>query len=463
MSRNKWITNLIEITFIHIHLGGKNMSMFLDQVTIHVKAGDGGNGMVSFRREKFVPDGGPSGGDGGRGGDVIFVVDEGLRTLMDFRMNRHFKSSPGEKGMTKGMHGRGAKDLYIKVPPGTTVKNAETGAILGDLVEHEETLIVAKGGRGGRGNIRFASPRNPAPEIAENGEPGQEFDIEMELKVLADVGLVGFPSVGKSTLLSVVSSARPKIGAYHFTTLVPNLGMVTTEDGRSFVMADMPGLIEGASQGVGLGTQFLRHIERTRVLLHIIDMSASEGRDPYEDFQIINQEMESHNLRLLERPQIIVANKMDMPEAEENLKSFKEKLAAEKENEFEEDIPVFPISAVAHKGLQALLSTTADLLETTPAFPVYEPEEEDEAVLYKFQKEEKQFNLTREPDGTWVLTGEPLEKLFKMTNFDHDESSMRFARQLRSMGVDDELRSRGAKGGDIVRLDKYDFEFEFVE
>ncbi|WP_047391726.1 GTPase ObgE [Pisciglobus halotolerans] len=437
--------------------------MFLDQVSIHVKAGNGGNGMVSFRREKYVPDGGPSGGDGGRGGDIIFIVDEGLRTLMDFRMNRHFKATSGENGMTKGMHGKGAKDLYVKVPPGTTVKNAETGKIIGDLVSDGETLVVAKGGRGGRGNIRFATPRNPAPEIAENGEPGQEFDIEMELKVLADVGLVGFPSVGKSTLLSVVSSARPKIGAYHFTTLVPNLGMVRTDDGRSFVMADMPGLIEGASQGVGLGTQFLRHIERTRVLLHVIDMSASEGRDPYEDYQIINNELESYNLRLLERPQIIVANKMDMPDAEENLQAFKEKLGANQEDEFGEDPIIFPISSIAHQGIQALLNATADLLEKTPEFPMYEPEEaeEDQSVLYQFTPEEKSFTVTRESDGTWVLSGEKLEKLFKMTNFEHDESSLRFARQLRTMGVDEELRSRGAKNGDIVRIEK--FEFEFME
>ena len=440
------------------------MSMFLDQVKINVKAGDGGNGMVSFRREKYVPDGGPSGGDGGNGGNIIFIVDEGLRTLLDFRFNRHFKAPHGENGMTKGMHGRGAKDLTVKVPPGTVVKNAETGRVLGDLIEDGQTLVVAKGGRGGRGNIRFATPRNPAPEIAENGEPGQEFEIEMELKVLADVGLVGFPSVGKSTLLSVVSSARPKIGAYHFTTLVPNLGMVRTEDGRSFVMADMPGLIEGASQGVGLGIQFLRHIERTRVLLHIIDMSGSEGRDPYDDFQVINKELESYNLRLLERPQIIVANKMDMPESEENLKVFRKKIQELKENEYDEDIAIFPISSVTHKGINALMCKTADLLENTQPFPVYdEIEEEEESVLYKYTPEEKPYTLTREPDASWTLGGAKLIKLFQMTNFDHDESALRFARQLRSMGVDAELRERGAKNGDIVRMKDQEFEFEYLE
>ena len=434
------------------------MSMFLDQVTIDVKAGKGGDGMVAFRREKYVPDGGPAGGDGGRGGDVILVVDEGLRTLMDFRFNRHFKAQPGENGMSKGMHGRGSEDTYVKVPQGTTVRDAETGALLGDLIENGQTLVVAKGGRGGRGNIRFASPRNPAPEIAENGEPGQERKIELELKVLADVGLVGFPSVGKSTLLSVISSARPKIGAYHFTTLVPNLGMVTTSDGRSFAAADLPGLIEGASQGVGLGTQFLRHIERTRVILHVIDMSGMEGRDPYEDYLAINKELSTYNLRLLERPQIIVANKMDMPDAQENLVKFKEQLNKEKEDEFADDIPVFPISGVTRQGLDALLNATADLLEVTPEFPLYEEELEEETVHYGFNPEGPEFQIDRDSDATWILSGEKIEKLFQMTNFDHDETVMRFARQLRGMGVDEALRARGAKDGDLVRIGEFEFD-----
>lgn len=437
------------------------MSMFLDQVTIDVKAGKGGDGMVAFRREKYVPDGGPAGGDGGRGGDVILVVDEGLRTLMDFRFNRHFKAQPGENGMSKGMHGRGSDDTYIKVPQGTTVRDAETGALLGDLIEQGQTLVIAKGGRGGRGNIRFASPKNPAPELAENGEPGQERKIELELKVLADVGLVGFPSVGKSTLLSVISSARPKIGAYHFTTLVPNLGMVTTTDGRSFAVADLPGLIEGASQGVGLGTQFLRHIERTRVILHVIDMSGMEGRDPYEDYLSINNELSTHNLRLLERPQIIVANKMDMPDAEENLALFKEQLAKEKTDEFADELMIFPISGVTRKGIDALLNATADLLEVTPEFLLYDEEMEEDVVHYGFQSDEPEFSIDRDPDATWILSGEKIEKLFQMTNFDHDETVMRFTRQLRGLGVDEALRARGAKDGDIVRIGN--FEFEFVE
>lgn len=429
--------------------------MFVDQVKIYVKAGNGGDGMVAFRREKFVPNGGPAGGDGGKGADVVFVVDEGLRTLVDFRFKRIFKAEHGEHGMSKSMHGRGAEDLVVKVPQGTIVKDIDTGEIIADLVAHGQRAVIAKAGRGGRGNKRFATPANPAPELSENGEPGQERNVQLELKVLADVGLVGFPSVGKSTLLSVVSAARPKIAVYHFTTIVPNLGMVDAGDGRSFVMADLPGLIEGASQGVGLGHQFLRHIERTRVIVHVIDMSGSEGRVPYEDYMAINNELEQYNLRLMERPQIIVANKMDMPEAEENLKEFKTKIA--------EDIPVFPISAVTKTGLRELLLAIADKLETTPEFPLNEilEQEDEDTVLYKYVAEEPDFEITREPDGTFVLSGTKIERLFTMTNFERDASISRFARQLRAMGVDEALRKRGAKDGDIVRL--LDYEFEFMD
>lgn len=429
--------------------------MFVDQVKIYVKAGNGGDGMVAFRREKFVPNGGPAGGDGGKGADVVFVVDEGLRTLVDFRFKRIFKAEHGEHGMSKSMHGRGAEDLVVKVPQGTIVKDIDTGEIIADLVAHGQRAVIAKAGRGGRGNKRFATPANPAPELSENGEPGQERNVQLELKVLADVGLVGFPSVGKSTLLSVVSAARPKIAAYHFTTIVPNLGMVDAGDGRSFVMADLPGLIEGASQGVGLGHQFLRHIERTRVIVHVIDMSGSEGRIPYEDYMAINNELEQYNLRLMERPQIIVANKMDMPDAEENLNEFKTKIA--------EDIPVFPISAVTKTGLRELLLAIADKLETTPEFPLNEilEQEEEDTVLYKYVAEEPDFEISREPDGTFVLSGAKIERLFTMTNFERDASISRFARQLRAMGVDEALRKRGAKDGDIVRL--LDYEFEFMD
>lgn len=437
------------------------MSMFLDTAKISVKAGRGGDGMVAFRREKYVPNGGPWGGDGGKGGSVIFKVNEGLRTLMDFRYNRNFKAKAGEKGMTKGMHGRGAEDLIVSLPPGTTVRDANTGKVITDLVEHDQEFVVARGGRGGRGNIRFATPRNPAPEIAENGEPGEERELQLELKILADVGLVGFPSVGKSTLLSVVSAAKPKIGAYHFTTIVPNLGMVRTKSGDSFAMADLPGLIEGASQGVGLGTQFLRHIERTRVILHVIDMSASEGRDPYDDYVSINNELETYNLRLMERPQIIVANKMDMPDSEENLAAFKEKLAANYD-EFD-DIPmIFPISSLAHQGLENLMDATAELLANTEEFLLYdETDMQEDEAYYGFNEDERPFEITRDDDATWVLYGDKLEKFFVMTNMERDESIMKFARQLRGMGVDEALRERGAKDGDIVRIGN--FEFEFVD
>ncbi|OCL52752.1 GTPase ObgE [Streptococcus agalactiae] len=437
------------------------MSMFLDTAKISVKAGRGGDGMVAFRREKYVPNGGPWGGDGGKGGSVIFKVNEGLRTLMDFRYNRNFKAKAGEKGMTKGMHGRGAEDFIVSLPPGTTVRDATTGKVITDLVEHDQEFVVARGGRGGRGNIRFATPRNPAPEIAENGEPGEERELQLELKILADVGLVGFPSVGKSTLLSVVSAAKPKIGAYHFTTIVPNLGMVRTKSGDSFAMADLPGLIEGASQGVGLGTQFLRHIERTRVILHVIDMSASEGRDPYDDYVSINNELETYNLRLMERPQIIVANKMDMPDSEENLAAFKEKLAANYD-EFDDMPMIFPISSLAHQGLENLMDATAELLANTEEFLLYdETDMQEDEAYYGFNEDERPFEITRDDDATWVLYGDKLEKLFVMTNMERDESIMKFARQLRGMGVDEALRERGAKDGDIVRIGN--FEFEFVD
>jgi GTPase len=429
--------------------------MFVDQTKIYVKGGDGGNGMVAFRREKYVPMGGPAGGDGGKGANVVFEVNEGLRTLMDFRYQRHWKAPRGEHGMSKNQHGKNAKDMIVKVPPGTVVMDAETKEVIADLVENGQRAVIAKGGRGGRGNSRFATPSNPAPELAENGEPGQERDVILELKLLADVGLVGFPSVGKSTLLSVVSSAKPKIAEYHFTTIVPNLGMVETEDNRSFVMADLPGLIEGASEGVGLGHQFLRHIERTRVIVHVIDMAAMEGRDPYEDYLTINKELEEYNLRLTERPQIIVANKMDMPEAEENLKKFKERL--------EEDFPIFPISALSRKGLRELLYAIADKIEETPEFPLDHEEEETgvNRVLYKHEADPEAFYITREPDGSFVIQGEKVEKLFKMTNFQTEESVRRFARQLRGLGVDEALRAKGAKDGDTVKL--LEFEFEFVE
>lgn len=435
------------------------MSTFLDYAKVKLIAGKGGDGMVAFRREKYVPDGGPAGGDGGNGGSIIFKVDSGLRTLLDFRYKKIFKGNNGENGMSKSMYGRGAKDTYVLVPPGTIVRNAETNELIVDMTEIGQEAIIAKGGRGGRGNKKFATHKNPAPEVAENGEPGEEIDVLLELKVLADVGLVGFPSVGKSTLLSVVSSAKPKIAAYHFTTLVPNLGMVQVpQSSEQFVMADLPGLIEGASSGVGLGIQFLKHIERTRVILHIIDMAATDGRDPFDDFEKINYELQQYELRLLERPMIIVANKMDMPEATENLALFKQKL---KKQYPDQEFPIFEISAYQNNGLEPLLIETAKVLENTPAFPLFiEEVPQLENVVYTLETTQE-FTISRDDDSTWVLSGEKLEKLFKMTNFAHDESIMRFARQLRSMGVDEALRKRGAKNGDLVRIQS--FEFEFVD
>ncbi|RDW21675.1 GTPase ObgE [Oceanobacillus chungangensis] len=426
--------------------------MFVDQASVYVKAGDGGNGLVAYRREKYVPLGGPAGGDGGDGADIIFEVDEGLNTLMDFRYNRHFKAKRGENGMSKTQHGKNAAPLIISVPPGTTVIDEDTEEVIADLTTQGQQAVIVKGGRGGRGNTRFVTPRNPAPDIAENGEPGQERNIKVELKLIADVGLVGFPSVGKSTLLSVVSAAKPKIADYHFTTLAPNLGVVDTSDHRSFVMADLPGLIEGASEGVGLGHQFLRHVERTRVIVHVIDMASMEGRIPYDDYQKINKELEEFDANLLKRPQIIAANKMDMPGAKENLAIFKDNLP--------EGIPVYEISALTRAGLRDILFAIADLLEAIPKIAP-EIEDTDEEVVYRYQKEDAPFEITRDPDGAFVIYGAKVEKLFKMTNFSSDGAIRRFSRQLRGMGVDDELRKRGAKDGDTIRLLEY--EFDFVE
>lgn len=428
--------------------------MFVDKVTVYAKGGDGGNGMAAYRREKYVPDGGPAGGDGGRGASVVLEVEEGLRTLMDFRYNRHFKAKRGDHGMSKNMHGKNAMDLIVKVPPGTIVTDEATGVMLADLTEHGQRAVVAKGGRGGRGNVRFATPVNPAPDHAENGEPGQERNIVLELKVLADVGLVGFPSVGKSTLLSIVSAAKPKIADYHFTTITPNLGVVDTQDNRSFVMADLPGLIEGAHEGIGLGHQFLRHIERTRVIVHVVDMSALEGRDPIEDYTKINEELSEYNYRLTERPQIIVANKMDMPNSLDNLNKFKEAIG--------EEAVIFPISALTKEGVRELLLAIADELEQAPEFPLYDEESDEEArVIYKHEAPVDPFIITRGDDGVYELAGAELERVFKMTDFSRDESVRRFARKLRHMGVDAALRERGAKDGDLVRVMK--FEFEFIE
>ncbi len=434
--------------------------MFVDKAKVYVKGGDGGDGLVAFRREKYVPEGGPAGGDGGKGGDVIFRADEGLRTLMDFRYRKHFKAEKGEKGRNKSMNGRSGQDLVVRVPPGTVVYDAETGEMIADLSSHGQEAVVARGGRGGRGNVRFKSPSNPAPRIAENGEPGQERWIILELKLLADVGLVGFPSVGKSTLLSVVSGARPKIGDYPFTTLSPNLGVVETGDFRSFVMADLPGLIEGAHAGAGLGHEFLRHAERTRVIVHVVDMSGLEGRDPFRDWETINRELALYNPGLAERPQIVAASKMDVPGADEQLARFREQLAAVRP-----DIEIVPISAVTRQGIPELIRKTADLLDAAErAAKTGETAEAagdgEAGVVYRYKPDEKPFTIRRENE-TFIVEGPEIEALVRRTQFVSHEAVVRFARILRRMGVDEALREQGARDGSLIRIG--DFEFEFFE
>ncbi|MFC4809015.1 GTPase ObgE [Paenibacillus sp. GCM10023250] len=432
--------------------------MFVDKAKIFVKGGDGGNGIVSYRREKYVPQGGPAGGDGGKGGDVIFRVDSGLRTLMDFRYQKHFKGERGERGKVKTMHGSNAEDMVVRIPPGTVIIDDDSGEILADMTTHGSELVVARGGRGGRGNTRFATASNPAPDFAENGEEGEERWIILELKVMADVGLVGFPSVGKSTLLSIVSAAQPKIGAYHFTTISPNLGVVDVGDGRSFVMADLPGLIEGAHEGVGLGHDFLRHVERTRIILHVLDMSGSEGRDPYQDWITINQELELYNAALATRPQIIVANKMDMPEAEEQLARFREQLAARGD---ETEHQIVAMSSLTKQGVQELLYKAADLLETVPETrQIEEVRDVAERKVFRLDREEdRSFKVGKENEGFYVESLY-IEKFMKRVNLNNSyDAIMRFARTLRMMGVDAALRKIGAKDGDIVRIGDYSFEF----
>ena len=425
--------------------------MFVDLVKIRVESGKGGDGIVAFRREKYVPMGGPAGGDGGKGGSIIFEGQEGLSTLVDLRYNKLIIADSGEHGRTKKMNGANGADKIIKVPVGTTIYDEVSNKVYGDITNHKQRVIVCKGGRGGRGNVKFATSRNTAPEIAEKGEPGINKSIRVELKVLADVGLVGLPSVGKSTIISIVSNSRPKIASYHFTTLVPNLGVVKVEEGRSFVMADLPGLIEGASLGQGLGLQFLRHIERTKVILHVIDMSGSEGRDPFEDYTVINKELETYKYNLLARPQIIIANKMDLPGAAENLELFKEQLI--------EDFDIIPISAATKQNISELLYKTADLLDNTDSFELYDDADYEEIIEYTFTKEETLFEIKLGDDGVYDLTGDRLRKIFEMTDFSKDQSIKRFARILRSLGIDKELRDKGVKNGDTVRILEYEFEF----
>ncbi len=424
--------------------------MFVDLAKMEVEAGKGGDGIVAYRRELKVEKGGPFGGSGGDGGSIIFVGDEGLSTLLDLRYHRVLTGNAGEKGRHKGMTGACALHTYIKVPVGTVIYDDETDKIIGDITKHKQEVVVAKGGRGGRGNMAFATGILKCPDFCEKGEPGEKRKIRCELKILADCGLVGYPSVGKSTLIAAVSKARPKIAPYHFTTIVPNLGMVLVPDGRSFVMADLPGIIEGASQGAGLGLQFLRHIERCRVIVHVIDMAAIDGRDPYNDYLSINQELENYKMNLSKRPMILVANKMDEPSAKENLKEFKKKVK----------LPIIEISAFTKNNLDELLYKIADTLAVTEEFSLFEDDEEQE-VEYTFKDKEKFFEITRQDDGIYNVTGAGLKRLFEMSDFDSDSGRMRFARQLRTYGLDDELRKLGVKNGDTVRI--FEFEFEFID
>jgi len=420
--------------------------MFYDHAKIFIKGGDGGNGIVAFRREKYVPEGGPSGGDGGRGGDVIFITDTGLRTLVDFKYKRHYKADRGEHGQSKNCHGKGGEDLIVRVPLGTVVKDEQTGAILADLVEEGQQFKAAKGGRGGRGNARFSSAQNRVPTLAENGEPGEERWTLLELKLIADVGLVGFPNAGKSTLISRISAAKPKIADYPFTTLTPNLGVVSVEEGESFVVADIPGLIEGAHQGIGLGHEFLRHIERTRLILHIVDIAGVEGRDPVQDVKVINTELAKYNEKLAVKPQMLVANKIDLPTASENLIALKEAFP---------ETEIYAISAVTGQGIKELVQVVAGRVAgLEPETPLVS---EEEVRHVAFPEDGERFSIQQE-DGVYVVSGREIERHFAMTNFDNEAALKRFQNIIKMMGIEVALRDKGAKEGDVVRIKGLEFD-----
>lgn len=424
--------------------------MFQDEVKIKVIAGKGGDGCTSFRREKFVEMGGPNGGNGGKGASIIFKTDPGLRTLIDLHMMKQIKGDKGTNGKGSNRNGANTEDVYISVPMGTTIYDDENNIVLADLTKENEEYVVARGGRGGRGNRAFATHDNPAPRMSELGEPGESLIVRCELKVLADVGLVGMPSVGKSTLISNVSNCNAKIGAYHFTTLSPNLGVVRARNGKTFVMADLPGLIEGAHEGVGLGDKFLRHAMRTKVIAHVLDMGGSEGRNPLEDYEIIKNELSLYDETLKNKPYIIIANKMDLENAKDNLAKFKEKYPDEK---------IFEISALNKEGLNDLIDYLQELVEKCDEVILYDENQLKEShVLYKF-KNEKPFTVKRE-NNIWILSGHDIETLFYMTRFDEDESVERFGRKLRGMGVEDELERMGAKRGDEVKILDYIFIFK---
>lgn len=421
--------------------------MFIDEVTVEVIAGDGGNGCMAFRREKFIEMGGPYGGNGGKGADIIFKVDEGLNTLLDLRYRRVIKGERGSNGEGKGKQGKSADDVIVKVPAGTVIKDLESNLVIADLTKKDEEAIVAYGGRGGRGNIAFATRSNPAPAFAENGEPGETRKLKIELKLLADVGLVGLPSVGKSTIISKISAAKPKIAAYHFTTLSPNLGVVKTKN-NSFVVADLPGLIEGASKGEGLGDQFLKHISRTRVIAHVVDISGYEGRDPYDDFVKINKELEEYDKSLLDRPMIVIANKIDI-DFNNNLEEFSKKVK----------LPIFPVSASSNKGLDKVVDALGDMLAKLPKEQINKEEKLEGHILYKFKKEEP-FKIEKIGEHKFRIKGEKVERILKMTKFQTEESVLRFENKLRHLGIDDALMKMGCEEGDTIYILDYEFDFK---
>ena len=420
--------------------------MFVDELDIKLIAGSGGDGSTSFRREKYVPMGGPDGGNGGRGANIIFKVDKNLKTLIDLSYKKIIKADKGENGKGSNKYGKNAEDVIIKVPAGTTITNKETNELIADLTSDEEEVIVAHGGRGGRGNKAFATHDNPAPKFSEKGEPGEELTVHLELKVLADVGLVGLPSVGKSTILSLISAAKPKIAAYHFTTLSPNLGVVKLKNGDSFVIADLPGLIEGASTGVGLGHEFLRHAMRTKILAHVIDMGSSEGRSPIEDYKVIRREIEEYNGSLKKKQEIVIANKMDLDSAKENLEKFKKAYP---------NLEVIEISCMNNTGIDDLINILNEKLKEIPEVKLYN---EADYKLYKFV-DKAPYTITR--DGNiWIVKGKEIETLLKMTRFEEDEGALRFARKFKGMGIEDELERLGAKPGDEVQILDYMFTFK---
>jgi len=420
--------------------------MFIDLVKIFIKSGDGGSGALSFHREKYMPKGGPDGGDGGKGASIIFVADDRMRTLLDFRYQQHYRAENGENGKDNFKTGKDGEDLVIRVPRGTVIKDAKSGKVIADMFEQDCRKVILKGGRAGKGNSRFSTPTRQSPNFAQQGETTKEQEVLLELKTIADVGLVGFPNVGKSTMLSVVSKARPKIANYHFTTLSPNLGVVSVDD-YSFVVADLPGLIEGAAQGAGLAHEFLRHIERTRVIIHVLDISGSENRDPVEDYKIINKELKDYSAVLAERPQIIAANKSELPGAQENLERLKMEVT---------DRPIFMVSAASNQGFTPLLRAAAEILKTLPP---QEPLDTNEQMVY--ETVEESFEIQKVDGEYFIVTGTLIDRLMRNVNFEDSDSLKYFQRVLKEKGIIAALREKGAAEGSTIRID--DLEFDFIE